>query len=73
VFTQTPPQSAVPEAHEHEPATQLCPDAHAIPQAPQFDPFVCVSTHDPPQLVVPAAHVPRAHTPALQIMPVVQP
>jgi hypothetical protein len=43
-----------------------------VPHAPQFAPFVCVSTHEPPQFVAPAGHVPRAQTPALQIIPPVQ-
>jgi hypothetical protein len=51
------------------PPTQVVPVRHATPHPPQWAAFVSVSTHEPPQLMVPRGQVPRRHVPEVQIIP----
>ncbi len=58
----------------HDPLTQTCPVAHAVPQLPQCLAEVCRETQSPPQRALSwgqeAVHVPPTHTcPAPQGVP----
>jgi hypothetical protein len=65
-FTHAPPHMICivgQPVSVHAPATQACPAAHFIPQAPQFWKSVCVSKHVVPQSVLPTSqpHLPARH------------
>jgi hypothetical protein len=65
-----PPSHALaqlePACFVHTPLTQLSPDAHAWPHAPQFEASACTSTHLLPQAV--STLLPHVHRPATQFM-----
>jgi hypothetical protein len=63
-------QSACPTAQlvVHMPIEHTCPAAHAVPHAPQLARSVCVSRHEPIQLLWPAWHD-GTHAPAAQVSP----
>lgn len=44
----------------HAPYTQLCPDGHALPHAPQLRVSLARVTHAPPHVVCPAPHAASA-------------
>ena len=64
--THTPLQRVLPGGHAVQalPA-QICPAAHATPQAPQFEGSTDVFTQAFPHLVLPPPQL-RTHTPAEQ-------
>lgn len=45
----------------HDPPMQASPVPHTLPQTPQFLVSVAVTTHEVPQQVPPAAHMPEPH------------
>jgi hypothetical protein len=74
VFTQRPPQRVSAPAHIGAPQTpivQVWPIGHAVPQVPQFDALVDVSTHVPPQSIWPIGHIIAARqAPIVQLWPI---
>jgi hypothetical protein len=69
-FAQVPVQSVSPAGHWQLPA-QTLPPVQAMPQAPQWEESVAMSTHTPPQSVFPCGHwqVPLQILPPVHAVP----